>query len=398
MFLEKRLHAFANRLMGHDVPLRIRLWNGAEMNLGSKPRVTIAAPSMRGLQHLLNPTLGKLGEAYVEGHLDVEGPVMDVVHVVAELTEKAFDANKPMRSGLRLAKHSKKQDADAIAYHYDLSNEFYAEWLDPEMVYSCAYFRNEDDSLEKAQEQKMDHILRKMRVGKGHTLLDIGCGWGALVMRAAERYGAKAVGVTLSQNQYDLANERIRARGLQDRCEVRLEDYRDVSGRFDRIVSVGMFEHVGLKNLREYFDKVRKLLTSDGITLIHGITSTDPDSRQSPWDAGDFIGRYVFPHGELPHISLALQEMCAAGLEPLDVENLRRHYAMTLQHWAERFEAASEKIRSMVDEKSYRIWRVYLAGCSYGFLHNWVAIHQMLAINPQGGAHSMPLTRDYMYR
>ena len=261
-------------------------------------------------------------------------------------------------------------------------------------MYSCAYFHSDQDSLENAQIQKIDHILTKLRVGPGDRLLDIGCGWGALIIRAAQKFGARAVGITLSQNQYELARERIASAGLADCCEVRLQDYRDVTGKFDRIASVGMFEHVGLRNLRAYFARIRELLEDDGTAMNHGITSTDPESIEP---SSEFIQRYVFPLGELPHISLTLHEMCAAGLEPVDVENLRRHYAITLTHWAERFEAHEQELREIVGEKRWRIWRMYLAGCAYAFAHEWMALHQVLAVKAGSGAKALPLTRDYMY-
>jgi len=294
-------------------------------------------------------------------------------------------------------RHTRASDAEVVGYHYDVSNQFYALWLDANMVYSCGYFRSPQDSLEAAQIQKIDHILVKLRVRPGDRLLDIGCGWGALIMRAAEKFGARTVGITLSRNQYELARERIAAAGLADRCEVRLEDYRDVTGKFDRIASVGMFEHVGLRNLGAYFNKMRDLLEDGGTAMNHGITSGDPESAESPFDASEYIERYVFPHGELPHVSLTLKEMCAAGLEPVDVENLRRHYALTLTHWAERFEAASEQLRQIAGDKRWRIWRMYLAGCAYAFGHEWMALHQILAVKSGSGAETLPLTRDYMY-
>jgi cyclopropane-fatty-acyl-phospholipid synthase len=201
---------------------------------------------------------------------------------------------------------------------------------------------------------------------------------------------AQAVGITLSQNQYELARERIAAAGLSDRCEVRIEDYREINGKFDRISSVGMFEHVGLKHLRDYFSCINALLADNGAVLNHGITSTSPDSGESPWGGGEFIERYVFPH-----ISLALKEMCAAGLEPVDVENLRRHYALTLDHWTIRFEVESEQLLQLAGEKTYRIWRMYLAGCAYGFAHDWMALYQILAV--KSGATALSLPRDYMY-
>ena len=222
--------------------------------------------------------------------------------MAARLAEHGPDAGKGLRRSVRMVRHTREIDAAAIAYHYDVSNEFYAHWLDAQMVYSCAYFRSPEDSLETAQVQKIDHVLRKLRVSPGDRLLDVGCGWGALVIHAAERFGARALGITLSRNQYEYARERIAAAGLAGRCEVRLEDYRDVAGKYDRIASIGMFEHVGLKNLRGYFTRINELLADDGTFLNHGITSTDPDSAETPWGGGEFIERYVFPHGELPHV------------------------------------------------------------------------------------------------
>jgi cyclopropane-fatty-acyl-phospholipid synthase len=392
MFWENHFDEFVARMRRHDIPLRIRLWNGIEAALGSTPVMTIDVSNAAALRHLLNPSLDSLGHAYVEEKVHVDGRLTDIIAVAARL---AAHGSRHNRRGPRIIRHTRRVDAEAIAYHYDVSNEFYSQWLDRSMVYSCAYFRSPDDSLEVAQMQKIDHILTKMRVRPGDRLLDIGCGWGALIMRAAEKYGAKALGITLSRNQYELAKERIAAAGLADRCEVRLEDYRDVTGSFDRISSVGMFEHVGLKNLRAYFTRMRELLADDGVSLNHGITSTDPDSGESPFGGGEFIERYVFPHGELPHISLVLKEMCAAGLEPVDVENLRRHYALTLAHWAERFEAAGERLRQIAGERRWRIWRIYLAGCAHGFAQGWVALHQVLAT--KAGADVLPLTRNYMY-
>jgi cyclopropane-fatty-acyl-phospholipid synthase len=392
VFWQKRFDDFVARMRAHDLPLRLELWNGSVFDLGTAPRVTITVRSAGALKHFLPPTLDSLGHAYVEGEIDVAGTLPDIIDMATRLAAHHADRG---RHGPRMIRHTRKVDAEAIAYHYDVSNDFYARWLDERMVYSCAYFRTPGDTLEAAQTQKIDHILTKLKVRPGDRLLDIGCGWGALVMRAVEKFGARAVGITLSQNQYELARERIERAGLSDRCEVRIEDYRDVAGTFDRISSVGMFEHVGLRNLRGYFTKVRELLADNGAALNHGITSADPDSAESPFGGGDFIDRYVFPHGELPHISLALKEMAAAGLEPVDVENLRRHYALTLNHWAERFEAAGQTLKDIAGEKRWRTWRVYLAGCAHGFDRHWMAIHQILAI--KSGASALPMTREYMY-
>ncbi len=399
MFWEMRLENLAARLSLHDIPVRIALWNGQRFDLGRSIKVMIHARTPAGLRHLVRPSLDALGSAYVEGHLDVEGELGDVFEVAAGLARHAVKPTGRFGRLVHTIKHTKRLDADAIAYHYDVSNDFYRAWLDENMVYSCAYFKSLDDNLEQAQRQKIDHVLTKIRLQSGQHLLDIGCGWGALIMRAAQHYGARATGITLSHEQQAMAQERITAAGLADRCEVHLADYRDMSGKFDRITSIGMFEHVGLKNLHGYFAKIRSLLTDDGIVLNHGITSTDPDSGQVAWGAGAFINRYVFPHGELPHVSLAIREMSKAGLEATDVEGLRRHYALTLGHWAQRYEQASEKIRTLVDERRYRIWRMYLAGCAYAFDHAWTSIYQILAVKAdRPDIDRLPLTRDYMYR
>jgi cyclopropane-fatty-acyl-phospholipid synthase len=396
MFWQNRFDSFAARLRQHDIPVVIELWNGREVPLGTKPAVRIRLRHMAALQHFLNPSLASLGHAYVEGAIDVEGKATDLIDVATQLSAHGPETGERLRRRARTSRHTRDVDAEAIAYHYDVSNDFYAQWLDARMVYSCAYFRSPDDSLEDAQLQKIDHVLQKLRIRPGDRLLDIGCGWGALVLRAAEHFGARALGITLSRNQCEFARERIAAAGLADRCEVRIEDYRDVAGRFDRIASIGMFEHVGLKHLRGYFARLRELLADDGVVLNHGITSTDPDSAETPWGGGEFISRHVFPHGELPHISLALKEMCAGGLEPVDAENLRRHYAMTLTHWSRRFEDAGHRLADLVGEKRYRIWRVFLAGSAEGFGQHHLSLFQVLAV--RAGSNALPLTRDYMYR
>lgn len=395
MFWQRSFNDFIHRMAHHQVPVRLQLWDGRQFDLGNDPRVVLHIKSVGALRHLLKPSMATLGQAYVDGEIDVEGEIDDVIHVAAQLSTHG---GKAERHGARMIRHTRGIDAEAIAYHYDVSNDFYRLWLDEEMLYSCAYFRSDADSLETAQTQKLDHILAKLRPQPGQRLLDIGCGWGALVLRAASKYGMRAVGITLSQNQYAHACERVARAGLEDRVEIRMQDYRDVSERFDRISSVGMFEHVGLKNLRAYFDKIHELLADDGICLNHGITSTDPDSAESPLGGGEFIERYVFPHGELPHVSLALKEMSAAGLEVTDVENLRRHYALTTRHWSQRFEKCAPDLKAMVGEKRFRIWRTYLAGCTYGFTYNWIALHQILAVKcGKPEHHPLPMTRDYIY-
>jgi cyclopropane-fatty-acyl-phospholipid synthase len=268
-------------------------------------------------------------------------------------------------------------------------------------VYSCAYFRAEEDSLETAQVQKLDHICRKLRLQPGDRFLDVGCGWGALVIRAAEKHGVDATGITLSENQHRLANERIRAAGLEGRCRVLLEDYRDhrASAPYDKIASVGMFEHVGLNNLPVYFGAVAGLLREGGLFLNHGITTSDTENRSVGLGAGDFIGRYVFPGGELPHLHLVVREMSDAQFETHDIECLRPHYAKTLEHWSANFERNLATAVEASSERTARIWRLYLAGCAHAFDERWVSIYQVLASRQTAaGRAPLPLTRDWMYK
>ena len=401
MILESQIEKMVGELRAQmSLPLAIELWNGRRYTLGERPTVTLRVPTASSLKYLVNADLAKLGEAYVEGLLEVEGPIGDAMRA-AEGLARRWGGEKKGRAPLLFRNvHTKKKDAEAIRYHYDVSNDFYALWLDRRMVYSCAYFKTGEESIDAAQEQKLDHVCRKLMLRPGERLLDIGCGWGALVMHAAERYGVQATGVTLSQNQHALANERIRAAGLQGRARVLLQDYRDVPGEgvYDKIASIGMFEHVGLKNLPVYFGAIQRLLVDGGVALNHGITSIDPESRSVGLGAGEFIGKYVFPHGELPHLSLVVKEMGAAGLEIMDAETLRLHYAKTLRLWSDRLEAGLGQAREFAGEKRLRIWRAYLAGCAHAFERGWVSIQQVLAVKA-GDPRKTPLpwTRDYMY-
>jgi cyclopropane-fatty-acyl-phospholipid synthase len=371
--------------------------SGLRLGDFSRPKVVIRVRKAGAVPLLLSPTLDSLGEAYVEGLIDVDGSVDDVLDMAHRLAEAGSQTESRFTRIVRHFTHNKNSDSEAIQYHYDVSNEFYQTWLDPAMVYSCAYFENGDETLAEAQTKKIDHILTKVQLQPGQRLLDIGCGWGALVMRAASRFGARCVGITLSQRQFEWATERVRAAGLQDRIEIRLQDYRDVQEQFDRITSVGMFEHVGLDYLEGYFARIRTLLGDDGWALNHGITSTDCNDGETAYGGGRFIDRYVFPQGELPHISTVLKTMQAGGLEALDVESLRRHYARTTGLWSQAFEASGAKLRDMVDEKRWRIWRVYLAGCQWAFEHDEISLYQVLCRKSGRPARGLPWSRRWMY-
>ena len=401
------LSPWAQRLRQRfNLPLLVRWHGGKSLRLGEfeQPRVTVDVRDTAGAAALLTPSLDKLGQAYVEGHIDVGGTVQDVMDVAHRLAEAGAQLDSSGRWVRRIvhrlgdaSSHSKAVDRASIHYHYDVSNDFYAAWLDPAMVYSCAYFENGNETLAEAQLKKIDHILTKLRIEPGQRLLDIGCGWGALVLRAAERFGAQCVGITLSENQAQLARERVRAAGLQDRVEIRLQDYREVKEPFDRISSVGMFEHVGLKNLSAYFRIVHDLLVPGGWALNHGITSSDPQNGETRHGGGRFIDRYVFPNGELPHIGTVLTTMQEGGLEAVDAENLRRHYARTLRCWSDAFEAKSAHLKTLVDDKTWRIWRMYLVGSQWAFEHDDIALFQVLCHRAGQAAQGLPWSRGWMY-
>jgi len=399
MFFEKRFLKTMDQMRANaSVPLRIELWNGRQFDFCSDPSVTVTIPSSSALRYFIAPNLNKLGEAFVEGHIRVDGSPKNVFKVAEGL---ARNVTARLPSAVQWARnHSRDRDRKAIEYHYDVANDFYSLFLDRDMVYSCAYFQSETDTLDAAQSQKLDHILNKLMLKPGEKFLDIGCGWGALIIRAAQKYGATATGITLSKNQFDLAQEKIQRAGLADRCRVLLCDYRDLNEpqTYDKIASVGMFEHVGLKNLPTYFRAVHGLLKDEGLVLNHGITTSDVESRWIGMGAGEFIDRYVFPDGALPHVSLALKEMAGAGLEVVDVESLRRHYARTCEAWSNNLEARRDEAMAIAGERRYRIWQIYLAGCAHGFANGWMNLYQILCSKAENNElRQQPLTRDYMY-
>lgn len=400
MSWEKKLGSWIENIRSRStLPLRLELWNGQRFDFGGPalPKVTIKVPGISALTYLLTPSLFNLGKAYVEGKIDVEGRAKEIIAVGSALAQHTLKPEGKFARVVRSMHHTRHKDEEAIRYHYDVSNDFYHLWLDENMVYSCAYFENGDEDLTTAQLKKIDHILTKIRLQPGHTVLDVGCGWGALVIRAAQKYGVKCVGITLSQNQCDLAREHVARAGLSDRVDIRLEDYRDARGKYDRITSVGMFEHVGARHLPAYFAKLHSLLDDDGIVMNHGITTTDPHDGETAWGAGEFIDHYVFPHGELEHIGTVLRAMQEGGLEAYDVENLRRHYARTCETWTENFEAHSDRIRTEVDDRRFRIWRVYLAGCAFAFTQDWVSLYQVVCTKANRAPSTLPWSRRYMY-
>ena len=401
MLTNRIINTVEQKLRDLRLPLAVDFWN-EKVVAGITPAIaTLKFSTPSTLMLLVNPSLGQLAESYVEGRVDFQGRIRDVINLMDPFLSLPNMPKKfPNFNRLKFWRHSRLTDRKAVSSHYDVSNEFYALWLDRRRVYSCAYFKNADDTLERAQEQKLDHICRKLALKPGERFLDIGCGWGGLILWAAENYGVSSVGITISQNQYDYVRDYVRTHGLAEKVEVRLMDYRDLPDTepFDKIASVGMFEHVGLRNLPVYFRKIYSLLKPGGLVMNHGITSVTFDDETMDETNREFIDKYVFPDGELTHISKVLEAMAREGLECADVENLRPHYAKTLWHWVDRLENNADQARELVGEKKFRIWRTYMGGFAVAFERNWDAIYQVLAGKPDAnGKSAYPLTRDYMY-
>ncbi len=363
------------------------------------------------LRHLLTGQVGALANGYVEGRLEIEGPMRRVAEVAAGLMlrEPTAAPAKALRGSLLSRwRHRPAADARHVRRHYDLSDDFYALWLDARRVYSCAYWPEPGMTLDAAQEAKLDLVCRKLMLKPGQSFLDVGAGWGGLLLWAAQKYGVRATGITLSKNQHAHVNRLIAERGLSERVRMLLLDYRELpeAASYDRIASIGMFEHVGRARLPEYFAKLRRLLAPGGLLLNHGITAGGTRHAQLGSGIGDFIERWIFPGGELLHISHVLEVMAEQGLEGLDTENLRPHYARTLWAWSDGLESRLEAARRETDERTVRAYRLYLAGSALGFERGWMALHQTLASRPsgrlsegalRGSQCAYPFKRDHVY-
>jgi cyclopropane-fatty-acyl-phospholipid synthase len=390
----------ASRYGGRNLPIAVILPDGARVPLSSKPELDVIARTFSGLKALASPAMGALARAYVRNEIDFTGPARRVLSIAESMVGDITHGRDTAGGWVRHVLHQRRANRANIAHHYDVSNAFYRMFLDQRLVYSCAYFHGVDDTLDAAQAGKLDHICRKLRLTPGEKFLDIGCGWGALVFWAAENYGVDATGITLSQNQHDHVQAEIRARGLEGRVRVELRDYLDLPDDpvYDKVASVGMFEHVGVARFPRYFGKIRNVLKPGGFVLNHGITHNWRDTKSLGSGMGDFIEEYVFPGGELSHASTVLGSMADAGLEVVDAEALREHYARTLWHWVERLERNAEAARAEVGEERYRVWRIYMAGSAYGFDRGWLSLWQLLAGKPLAdGRLPHPLTREYMY-
>lgn len=404
MFTLQNLHKQALRtllLSAQDFPFAVTDWEGETTRYGDgSPRFTLTIHAPEVIDSLLrDPQMG-FAEAYMDGTIDVQGDLADVVataiealrspHAAASEVIKAFLLAGAARLTGRRSHHRQKAD---VAHHYDLSNDFFRLWLDETMTYSCAYFQTPDDTLEQAQRQKVDHVLRKLRLRPDETLLDIGSGWGALVMRATAGYGARALGITLSEEQLEGSCAAIESAGLADRADARLTHYQDLVRErrvFDKIASVGMIEHVGKAHLAEYAGSVAALLRPGGLALLHSITTPE----EGPFNG--WMEKYIFPGAYLPTLPELLGHYADHGLHIIGVENLRVHYQMTLDHWSERFERHVPEIQAQFGGRFVRMWRLYLRGCSAAFREGTVEVHQTLVSHEKTDA--LPLTRDDIYR
>ncbi len=422
-----------DRLFPPPRTFTIRLWNGLSLPAAGSSTFGLTLNHPGALRQMFRPPVElSLGEAYIHRDFDVDGDFIAALGLHELIFKRALTAAEWInlgrdwlalpdarlnRSGgrgparMRGAVHSRERDRAAIQYHYNVGNEFYALWLDRRLQYSCAYFPTGTEDLDTAQERKLDHICRKLRLQPDERLLDIGCGWGGLLLFAAERYGVRAVGVTLSDRQAEYAQAWIQQSGLTDRVEVRLQDYRDLQGEsFDKIVSVGMFEHVGRSHLPDYFAQARRLLKDGGLFLNHGIASwpgvdggrgAKVGLRQRLerriMGEGMFSQRYIFPDGELEPVSEVNLTAERAGFEVRDVENLREHYALTLRHWLRRLEQNRAQAISLTDEVTYRTWRLFLAASAYGFDTGQTTVNQTLLSKTVRGRAGVPLTRADLY-
>lgn len=328
-------------------------------------------------------------EAYMDGKIDIEGNFEEIMKVLEQ--NKHLLSRSPLTAIKKLTSITKqKQD---VQHHYDLGNEFYSLWLDETMSYSCAYFKSLDDTLYQAQLQKIDHVLGKLQLKAGERLLDIGSGWGWLIIRAAQQYGVKAMGITLSEEQYKKTKERIKELGLEGQVDVELAHYRELSSKkytFDKIASVGMFEHVGQENYPDFMKIVNELLEDKGLMLLHTITQLT-EQPVSPW-----IDKYIFPGGYIPSVRQIINLLPDYDFHLIDVESLRMHYAYTLDKWLENFEQHKEKVAAMYSERFVRMWRLYLSFSAGSFRYRGLNVHQILF--SKGLNNDLALTREHLYR
>jgi cyclopropane-fatty-acyl-phospholipid synthase len=409
------LAAAIGRLLGGEPPVAIECYDGSRIGPEDSPSKLVVRSPLALRYVLTSP--GELGfaRAYVSGELDVQGDIFEVLALRDNLPDVKLGASEwidlarlagaaglrplpppPEEARLRGRRHSKERDAAAIAHHYDVSNDFYRLVLGPSMTYSCAVWSTPDGTLEDAQAAKHELVSRKLGLEPGMRLLDVGCGWGSMAIHAAKEHGVRAVGVTLSHRQADWARRAVHDAGLDDRVEIRVQDYRDVrDGPFDAISSIGMFEHVGAARLDEYFAALHRLVRPGGRVLNHGIARPASEHERPHFARRGFIDRYVFPDGELHEVGSVVSRIQHAGLEARNVEGLREHYALTLRAWVRNLESAWQQAVAEVGAGRARVWRLYMAASALNFEMARTEIHQVLAVRDAQGASGFPLRPDW---
>ncbi|MGW0373475.1 class I SAM-dependent methyltransferase [Streptomyces coeruleorubidus] len=418
-----RLQGLFAQLLGVPLPVRIRAWDGSQAGPPGAP--TLVVRNRRALRRLLwKPGELGLARAWVAGDLDIDGDLYTTLDLLAgHIWERDEDArtlaqalrDPEVRAAVRgLVKlagtplppappseearrprrnlHTKRTDRRAISHHYDVGNDFYEIVLGPSMVYSCAYWPSPESTLEQAQHDKLELVCRKLGLGPGQRLLDVGCGWGSMAVHAAREHGVSVVGVTLSQEQAAYARKRVADEGLTDKVEIRVQDYRDVrDGPYDAISSIGMAEHVGAEQYLDYATDLHGLLKPGGRLLNHQIARR-PQRDETAYDADAFIDSYVFPDGELQPIGVTVAQLERAGFEVRDVESIREHYALTLRRWVARLEADWQRAVQLTSPGRARVWRLYMAASALAFEHNRIGVNQVLAVRtPESGESGMPL-------
>ncbi|WP_251861463.1 cyclopropane-fatty-acyl-phospholipid synthase family protein [Clostridium sp. Marseille-Q2269] len=374
---------------------QVQFWDGTTEKIGEGDvKFKIFINERISKSDILRDPFLTFGEAYMNKDIDFEGSVQEIIESIYKNKDSFLHKASIFSKLYKVTPHSVKNSKQDISHHYDLGNDFYKLWLDETMSYSCSYFRSENDSLYDAQLNKIDHILKKLNLHKGETLLDIGCGWGGLILTAAKKYGVKALGITLSKEQFNKVEEIIKEQHLEGQVEVRLLDYRQLlktGEKFDRIVSVGMLEHVGRKNIPVYMNTVSDLLKDGGVSLLHCITA------QTEGEANEWIKKYIFPGGYIPSIRELVYNMAENDLHLIDLESLRLHYCKTLECWAKNFENSLDEVKKLgFDDKFIRMWRLYLDSCAASFNYGVIDLHQFILT--KGLNNEIPMTRDYLYK
>jgi len=398
MLTKKILNAVFKRVDGQK--FEIEYWDGETQvfnsELKSESAFKIIFSEKLSLNEIRKSPQLKLAEAYMEEKINFEGDIKNLIETagdnVFELMEeiKKYKVDQPLNFQ---TSDSLAEEEEGVRKHYDLGNDFFKLWQDETMTYSCAYFKDENDELKKAQLQKLDHVLKKLNLKPGERLLDIGCGWGSLALRAAEKYGVGVMGITLSKEQEIEAKKRAAEAGLADKIEIRRQDYRRLAEeeqKFDKIVSVGMFEHVGKDNIPQYFEAVDKMLKNRGLSLLHSITHLK-EKPTHPW-----LQKYIFPWGYIPSLREIVWELPEKNFHLVDVEDIGYHYSLTAERWLDNYEEVSQEVKGKFDDHFYRMWQTFLMGAVFTFRFASTSVHQLLF--SKGKNTDLPLTRDYIYQ